>query len=70
MACVQSAIDRLPPDQRAVVALRHVEGLALQEIADVLRTPVGTVKSRLHHARRSLRETMTPYLGESGGEAP
>jgi RNA polymerase sigma-70 factor (ECF subfamily) len=68
-ACLQSAIDRLPPDQRAVVALRHVEGLALQEIAKALGTPIGTVKSRLHHARRSLREMMTPYLEESGGEA-
>ena len=69
-ACVQASIDRLPPDQRAVVALRHVEGLTLHEIAETLRLPLGTVKSRLHHARQALRQMMAPYLAESGGETP
>jgi RNA polymerase sigma-70 factor (ECF subfamily) len=51
---LETAIDRLPSDQRAAVVLRHIEGLPLRDVATALRVPVGTVKSRLHHARRSL----------------
>jgi RNA polymerase sigma-70 factor (ECF subfamily) len=46
---------RLTPQHRAVVVLHHYAGLPLAEIADVVGVPVGTVKSRLHHATRSLR---------------
>jgi RNA polymerase sigma-70 factor (ECF subfamily) len=52
---LQEALDRLPPDQRAAVCLRHIEGLSVAEVAEALGVPVGTVKSRLHHARRQLR---------------
>jgi len=63
-----ACIDRLAPEQRAVVSLRHLEGLALQEVAEALCMPLGTVKSRLHHARQALRQMMAPYLAETGGE--
>jgi RNA polymerase sigma-70 factor (ECF subfamily) len=49
------ALARLPIDQRAVVILHHYQGLALTEVADVLRVPEGTVRSRLHRALQSLR---------------
>jgi RNA polymerase sigma-70 factor (ECF subfamily) len=52
---LQEALDRLPPDHRATVCLRHLEGLSVAEVAEALGIPVGTVKSRLHHARRQLR---------------
>jgi DNA-directed RNA polymerase specialized sigma24 family protein len=42
--------------------------MALQEVAEALRVPLGTVKSRLHHARQALRQMMAPYLAESRGE--
>jgi RNA polymerase sigma-70 factor (ECF subfamily) len=64
---LQAAIRTLPPQQRAVIVLRHFEGMPLQQVAEALGTPVGTVKSRLHHARRTLRNLMAPYLsGEIG----
>jgi len=69
-AHVFACIDRLVPEQRAIVCLRHLEGMALQEVAQALSLPLGTVKSRLHHARQALRQMMTPYLAESGGEMP
>jgi RNA polymerase sigma-70 factor (ECF subfamily) len=49
------AIARLTPDHRAVVVLRHLAGLPIDEVADVLGIPRGTVASRLHHATRALR---------------
>ena len=54
-ARLQEAIDRLPAEHRAAVCLRHVEGLSVQEVAEALGIPEGTVKSRLHYARRELR---------------
>ncbi|MDI6894188.1 MAG: RNA polymerase sigma factor [Bacillota bacterium] len=52
---VAEAVSRLPPEQRVVLVLRFYEGLSLGEVARALGIPVGTVKSRLHHAIRSLR---------------
>lgn len=49
-------VDRLPPDYRTVVHLRHHEQLAYEEIAAILRVPLGTVKARLHRAHHRLRE--------------
>ena len=50
------ALQRLPAEQRTVVALRAIEGLSEQEAARALDLPVGTVKSRLNRARASLRK--------------
>lgn len=48
----------LSPDQQIVVALRFWRDLSLEEIADRLQLPLGTVKSRLHYALRALREEL------------
>ena len=45
---------RLPDDQRSILVLREVEGLAYREIAEALGIPVGTVMSRLARARERL----------------
>jgi RNA polymerase sigma-70 factor (ECF subfamily) len=57
------ALDRLSFDQRAILALHHLEGRGLDEIAVSLAIPVGTVKSRLFTARRALEKAL---LAEAG----
>ena len=49
------AFARLSLDQRTILVLHYVEGQPLEFVADVLRRPLGTVKSRLHGARLALR---------------
>jgi RNA polymerase sigma-70 factor, ECF subfamily len=51
---VRRAVESLPPAQRTVLVLRDWEDLSYVEIARVLAIPVGTVRSRLHHARSAL----------------
>jgi RNA polymerase sigma-70 factor (ECF subfamily) len=53
LATVLAAI---PETQREVTLMRFVDGMSLQEIADAMEIPLGTVKSRLHHALRALRD--------------
>ena len=55
---IADALRQLSEQFRVAVYLADVEGLAYQEIADVMRTPVGTVMSRLHRGRRQLRELL------------
>ena len=55
---VEQAIQQLPLGQRMVVVLYYVNECSLQEVAEILDIPAGTVKSRLHYARRSLKENM------------
>jgi len=52
---VRDAIRALPPRQRAVIVLRHLVGMSLDEIAEALRMSTGTVKSTLHSAHARLR---------------
>lgn len=52
------AITRLPADQRAMVSLFYGEDLSVEEIAAALRVPEGTVKSRLHAARKRLKHIL------------
>jgi len=55
---VQAALLELPPDQRAVIVLRHFLGCSYGEIAGVVGAPEKTVKSRLFSARERLRELL------------
>ncbi len=57
-ACVQSYICQLPEMYRTVLVLSHMEGLANQEIAEVLGVTLETVKIRLHRARDLIRKEM------------
>lgn len=55
---IRRAIADLPEAQRLVFVLSHFEDLPYAEIARLLGIPVGTVKSRMHHACRKLREAL------------
>src|SRR5947207_1886926 len=54
------AMARLSPVHREVIALREMDGESYQDIASIARCPVGTVMSRLHHARRRLAVELAP----------
>ena len=55
---IERAIGALRPEYRACIIMRHVEGRAYDEIADVLDLPLGTVKTYIHRARAELRESL------------
>jgi RNA polymerase sigma-70 factor (ECF subfamily) len=59
---VRQAVETLPPLQREALVLFEYEELALSEIAVVTGADLGTVKARLHRARRSLKRRLAPYL--------
>lgn len=52
---LERAFRDLSPEQRAAVVLHYYRDLSLSEIAEVLGVPIGTIRSRLHYARRSIR---------------
>lgn len=58
---LQQALRRLPHPQRAAFTLRYQEELSVNEIAEILQIPKGTVKSRLYYAIQSLSETLKMY---------
>ncbi|MEN9620467.1 MAG: hypothetical protein RL499_660 [Actinomycetota bacterium] len=65
-SAVKDALQSIPEDFRLAVYFADVEGFAYQEIADIMKTPVGTVMSRLHRGRRLLRDLLADYARERG----
>ncbi len=53
---IEQAIGKLRPEYRTAILLRHVEGRAYEEIAEVMDLPLGTVKTYIHRARLELRD--------------
>ena len=58
---VQRALNSLPKDDATIIILRDLQDAPYEEVAQMLEIPVGTVKSRLHRARRALKELLTPH---------
>ena len=56
---IEQAIAGLREEYRTVIVLRHVEGYAYDEIADIMDLPLGTVKTYLHRARGELRKSLS-----------
>lgn len=65
-AVLTRAIDALAPAYREVLILRDVEGLPAAEVARIVGVSVDAVKSRLHRARLTVRQALTPVLAHAG----
>lgn len=63
LTALDRALARLPEDMREVTLLVRLEGMALQDVADLLQVPLGTVKSRLSRGRAQLALDLKAYLG-------
>jgi len=63
---INGALAALPEDFRTAVYLADVEGFSYKEIAEIMETPVGTVMSRVHRGRKSLRGLLTDYAQQRG----
>jgi RNA polymerase sigma-70 factor (ECF subfamily) len=61
---LMKAMDQLSPDHRAVVDLTYFHGLGYREIAEIVDCPVDTVKTRMFHARRRLKQALTGKLAD------
>lgn len=64
---IHDAMETLSPIHRQIILLREVEGLSYQEIADTTEVSIGTVMSRLHHARKNLQKALADYVGDQMG---
>jgi RNA polymerase sigma-70 factor (ECF subfamily) len=62
-ATVNAAIEALSEDLRQAIVLREIEGLSYEEIADVMKCPIGTVRSRIFRAREAIATRLRPLLG-------
>lgn len=62
-AYIEQAVRALRPHHRECFLLRYQEGLAVQEISEVIGCPPGTVKSRLHYSLKKLNELLSCVLG-------
>ncbi len=65
-SAVKDALQSIPEDFRLAVYFADVEGFSYQEIADIMKTPVGTVMSRLHRGRRLLRGLLADHARGRG----
>ena len=59
---VQRALNELEPEDATVILLRDLQDIPYEDVARVLKIPVGTVKSRLHRARQALKTHLTAYF--------
>lgn len=62
---VQKAINAMTPEFRMAVLLADVEGMAYEEIADVMQTSVGTVRSRIHRGRKQIRKHLLKHAPQA-----
>ena len=67
-ATVNAAIEALSDDLRQAITLREIEGLSYEEIAEVMKCPIGTVRSRIFRAREAIAERLRPLLDTREGE--
>lgn len=59
---VYETIEKLPPELKAAISLRELEGLSYEEIAEAMDCPIGTVRSRIFRAREAIDNSLQPLL--------
>ncbi len=64
---VREALGSLKPNHQVILTLYYLEDLSVQEIAEVLDIPDGSVKSRLYYARESMRKVLEPVVSSASG---
>ena len=69
---IQAAVQRLPAKQRIVIELCYFEGYSIAEIGEIVRCPQNTVKTRLHHARKKIKQILesAEAMLDSGVRSP
>ena len=63
---LNEALGKLSEDHRTIIVLREIQGLSYEDIAESMGCHLGTVMSRLHHARKNLQKVLKPYLDAAG----
>jgi len=64
---VHDAIKTLPEKQQIILSLRDIQEFSYEEISKILNISPGTVDSRIHRARKTLRKKLMPFLSQKGG---
>jgi RNA polymerase sigma-70 factor (ECF subfamily) len=65
---VNAAVDALSEDLRQAITLREIDGLSYEEIAEMMNTPIGTVRSRIFRAREAISQKLRPLLDAPRGK--
>ena len=65
---LQKALNSLSPEQRLLITLADIEGVAYKEFAEILGKPVGTIRSRLHRTHKAIRARLEQIRRESQGQ--
>lgn len=63
---ITNAMEMLSSESRMVIILGDIEGFSYEEMAEILEVPIGTVRSRLHRARASMRDALNTYAKTMG----
>ena len=58
---LHAALEKLSPAHRSVLVMREVEGLSYKEMADVMKCSIGTIMSRLFHARKKMQALLLEF---------
>jgi len=63
---VTSALAAIPPDYQTAIVLCDIEGYSYEEIAELMDTPIGTIRSRIHRGRKMLAIRLSEYANDLG----
>ena len=63
---ISGALAAIPPDYQTAIVLCDIEGYSYEEIAELMDTPIGTIRSRIHRGRKMLAASLSEYASELG----